>query len=324
MVKHRLVVNEGYASTLEETGGGWALTSYYTLQADDPLDPFQGITAVIQATVRNMQVDAEGTCFARVPVDIRDIATYDVIATGTLDVTNQSEYLPLWTVSSSYIKPSFEATINNVSTGEGVATIASAAVIDIEVETNKPLRILGEVTSRKLPSETAKSIFNAVVGAVQTLTLGESTEQTYTRLGVAPPKSYSYQRSSDGTEVMYSSSNAESGDQFIITDSSHQFGQLVGTKAGARGFNLQSGDEQWTGSSPGPLIAAEAQPPTVLTLLTGQNGENAGIVFTKIAPIAVTNPTLTVSQSTVPPDLAAATAADFPRLLTFQKLTKKN
>lgn len=326
MVKFRIVGDDNYVSTLEETGGIYTLTSYHILQAENPLDPMEGVPVVTQVTVRNMQVDTEGNCFAIVDMEFIDLTTNGVFAEGTVDLMNKSEDFPAWEVGSSNIDPIVDGSLHNVNTGDVVVTISSAGVTGIGLETNKPvLPVLGEVISRGISVPIARRILTAVVGAVQTVTAGEPTVVTYRKDPFKSSGPYYNQRSSDAESVVYGSSNAETDSNLTITDSRHYWEQLIATRASAREFNIQIGGDVWTGSVILPISVAEAQPRPLLTLLRGTNGVVAGLATTQLLPANLADATaVTVSQSSVSAKQAAVAAADLTGSLTFQKLTKKN
>jgi hypothetical protein len=350
MGKHKLVADKNYLPTIQETSGDWTLTAYFTLKAEDPLDAMDGPSIYLHATVRNMLVDAEGNCSADVLMDIMDQATNDGIATGTVDVMNKSEDFGDWGVRSSSVRPIFGATINNVSTGdvgdvtsasagvkkeEQVVMIASAYVEGLGVETNEPMSLGGEVTSQDISLKTARSLLTTVVKAIQSVTLADPTVVTYRKDRVTLSGSYSNLRSSDAITVIYGSNvvaatgfgdAAHSFPTVTVTDTDHQYAAELGTLAGTRIYSIRSGDDMLSGSANIPIPSFEAQPRVFETLLMNQHGEIAGIMITQlhIPDFDMNAQVVTVSQSTVTAEQAAATAADLSISLTFNQLTKIN
>lgn len=336
MVKYGLVGDKNYLPTIQETSGDWTLTAYYTLNADGNLDAMEGTAVAAHATVRNMLVDEEGNCSADVLMDIMDQATNDGIATGTLTVTNQSEDNDDWVVRSSNFIPSLEATINNVSTGEVVTTIASAYVEGLGVETNEPMSLGGEVTSQDISSKTARSLLTTVVKAIQSVTLADPTVVTYRKDLVTLSGSYSNLRSSDAATAIYGGNAvaatgfgdaAHSFPMLGVTDTEYNYAAGSGTIPLRRGFSIRSGDDMLSGSATLPMPPFGAQlPPVFETLLRDQHGEIAGTVITQLQRLSfdMKAPVVTVSQSTVTAEQAAATAESFQTSLTFHLLTKNN
>jgi len=348
MVKYRVVVNEGYARTFQENGGDYTMTAYYTLNADDNLDAMDGTTIVVQATVRDMLVDEKGKCSVTATIEIRDLATNDVIADGNLDLINESEDNGDWEVSSSNINPSAAGSLQNVSTGEQTVTIASAGVtspspvmiakagvLSVDVEINEVAPTLeGEVIKRGISSENGRIVLTTVVDALQSVDLVASTVETYIANPLTLSGSYYNLRSSDAGTVVYGSTLVEAtgvGDaahnfpMVEVTDTEYHYAQEFGTKAGARSFRFRSGDEQWDGLAILPIPAAEAQN-SLQFILRDTNGKTEGIAITQLRRPAfgMKAPVVTVSRSTVSAALADATAADLLSSLTIQQLTKKN
>jgi hypothetical protein len=336
MVKsYRLVGDKNYLPTIEETSGDYTMTAYYTLQADDNLDPMSGTAVVVQATVPNMQVDEKGNCSADVLMYIRDQATTDVVADGIIGLIKTMIPSGTWGVLNSQISPRSGASLHNVSTGEEVTTISSTDVEGLGVEPNEPIPLQGEETLRDISSKTATSLLTAAVGAVQTLTLADPTVETYRKEPFILSGPYSNLRSSDARTVVYGSNlvaatgvgdAAHSFPMLEVTDTEYNYAAGSGTIPLRRGFSIRSGDDMLSGSATLPMPRFGAQLWSVGTLLRGTNGENAGIVTTQlhIPDFDMQAPAVTVSRSSVSPEQALATSADLPTSLTFQSLKKLN
>ena len=310
------------------------LTNYRVLRADNPEDSMDETIIIIEATVGDMQVDEKGTCFASVVMEVIDQGTNVVIAFITLILMNKSETAADFEVVSAQPITENDVNLNKVTTSstsaslktdEVTAWVISADVKDIDVDTKEGMSLVGEVTSRGLSSETAKSILTTAVRAVKTVNLGDSKVVSYGTKEWKYPIPYSYQRSSDATEVRYSGSNSETGDSVSITDSSHKYSPWAGTRASARAFRILSGKEELWGSSTLPYVVKDSQPQNYSTLLTNTKGDISGIVHTQLESQQVSAvPFIDVSDSSVTAELAGATAARFSEILRIQALTKSN